>query len=628
MLEESVLDLRKILNHIGKFSKYPKLLQALLKKMCVVWSQDDDSRRVLALIILMKAVKKNPDYFSSCSRGMYLVYVKSSKFIYGSNIGKNNFMKNGLLEFYSLDLNEAYKHAFVFIRQLAITVRKAFLRASKEDTRAVYNWQFVCSLRFWSEFVSRNASSSELIQSLVHPLVQVILGTVSLSPGSRWIALRFHCVECLHILAGVTQLRNQFSEEDGSAGAASVSPFGTSLVPSLPLLLDVFRLFDFNKRSSMASSSPMDLRLMLHFSPSQRRETACLDAVCSWLHDFLTEALTLYAGSVAFPEYSIPAVTEMRTFLKTCRVANFTRNFKVLVKKVNEHADFVRKRRSSIKNLTDSQAIAAVEAGLAAATDSPLLAYYAIHRKARVLELTGLAERFKNENTALDSGDHKSDKKAREMMQKKARRMPGHMDDEEESESSDTDSDASYDLDDGRTIKHISRSKKHKGSSDEVEQQDETVAAASSDEDSDFDLEAALNEEVDDASEHSGEDADQLTDFRLEDFEDENEEEAVKTKGTKMSKKRAHSKSSHADPGKPGRKLQPNSTFGDAGDRADSGDSKRGLKVKKPRKKFVGKMKGDSNARKLKGELGMNLKKHARNVDAKSQPNKKQKRTA
>uniref|UniRef100_A0A0X3NZP3 Nucleolar complex protein 2 homolog n=2 Tax=Schistocephalus solidus TaxID=70667 RepID=A0A0X3NZP3_SCHSO len=421
MLEESILDLRKILNHIGKFSKYPKLLQSLLKKMCVVWSQDDDSRRVLALIILMKAVKKNPDYFSSCSRGMYLVYVKSSKFIYGSNIGKNNFMKNGLLELYSLDLNEAYKHAFVFIRQLAITVRKAFLRASKEDTRAVYNWQFICSLRFWSEFVSRNANSSELVRTLVHPLVQVILGTVSLSPGSRWIALRFHCVECLHILAGVVQLRNRFSDDgEPAAGTAGASSFGTSLVPSLPLLLDVFRLFDFNKRSSMASSAPMDLRLMLHFSPSQRRETACLDAVCSWLHDFLTESLTLYAGSVAFPEYSLPAVTEMRAFLKTCRVANFTRNFKVLVKKVKEHADFVKKRRSCVKNLTDSQAITAVEAGLTTASDSPLFAYYAIHRKARVLELTALAERFKNEDTALDAEDHKSAKKTKERLQKKS----------------------------------------------------------------------------------------------------------------------------------------------------------------------------------------------------------------
>ncbi len=55
----------------------------------------------------------------------------------------------------------------------------------------------------------------------------------------------------------------------------------------------------------------MDLRLMLHFSPSQRKETACMDAVSSWLHDLLTEAITLYASSVAFPEYVAPAVTEV-----------------------------------------------------------------------------------------------------------------------------------------------------------------------------------------------------------------------------------------------------------------------------------------------------------------------------
>lgn len=62
---------------------------------------------------------------------MYLTYVKNSKFIYGNSIAKNNFMKTGLLEAFSLQLDEAYKHAFVFIRQLAITVRKAFLHSSK-----------------------------------------------------------------------------------------------------------------------------------------------------------------------------------------------------------------------------------------------------------------------------------------------------------------------------------------------------------------------------------------------------------------------------------------------------------------------------------------------------------------
>ena len=55
----------------------------------------------------------------------------------------------------------------------------------------------------------------------------------------------------------------------------------------------------------------MDLRLMLHFSPSQRKETACMDAVAAWLHDLLTEALALYANSVAFPEYAASALREV-----------------------------------------------------------------------------------------------------------------------------------------------------------------------------------------------------------------------------------------------------------------------------------------------------------------------------
>lgn len=58
-------------------------------------------------------------------------------------------------------------------------------------------------------------------------------------------------------------------------------------------------------------SAPMDFRLMLHFSPSQLKQTACVDAVAAWLHDLLTESLSLYANSVAFPEYSAAAIIEV-----------------------------------------------------------------------------------------------------------------------------------------------------------------------------------------------------------------------------------------------------------------------------------------------------------------------------
>lgn len=36
-----------------------------------------------------------------------------------------------------------------------------------------------------------------------------------------------------------------------------------------------------------------------------------MDAVAVWLHDLLTEALCLYANSVAFPEYSAAALSEV-----------------------------------------------------------------------------------------------------------------------------------------------------------------------------------------------------------------------------------------------------------------------------------------------------------------------------
>ncbi|VDK40352.1 unnamed protein product [Taenia asiatica] len=381
---------------------------------------------------------------------MYLTYVKDSKFIYGSSIAKNNLMKTGLLEVYSLQLDEAYKHAFVFIRQLAITVRKAFLHTDKEEIRSVYNWQFVCSLKFWCEFVARNAAFNDRIKSLVHPLTQIILGAVS---------------------------------------------------------------------------APMDLRLMLHFSPSQRKETACLDAVAAWLHDLLTEALCLYASSVAFPEYSAAALSEVRDFLKSCRVANFTRDFKALLTKAREHVDLVKRRRATIKSLLDSREIAALESVLGQA-ESPLLAYYLIHRKIRVRELAILSERFKfeGEEHMKAADDFAQEKEASTKAKSaKAPERRSRAPDEEDSNESDTASDASYDIDDGTNVTHVSRSdqkrRKKAGKGKEGEGSD-------SGED-DFDLNAALNEDDgDDDEDIANGNEDELKEFRIDDFEDSDDDKA------------------------------------------------------------------------------------------------------
>lgn len=122
----------------------------------------------------------------------------------------------------------------------------------------------------------------------------------------------------LHILSGVptlseTSVTDKCLSVDGQKSTSltghALAPARRVLVPSLPLLLDTFQLVNFNRRASSASKAPIDLRLLLHFSPSQRRETASLDAIISWLIDLLTEAAAIHANSVVFPEYALPMIS-------------------------------------------------------------------------------------------------------------------------------------------------------------------------------------------------------------------------------------------------------------------------------------------------------------------------------
>lgn len=46
----------------------------------------------------------------------------------------------------------------------------------KENFQAVYNWQFINSLRFWSELITLSKQQS-MLRSLLYPLVQVSEGS-------------------------------------------------------------------------------------------------------------------------------------------------------------------------------------------------------------------------------------------------------------------------------------------------------------------------------------------------------------------------------------------------------------------------------------------------------------------
>ena len=63
-----------------------------------------------------------------------------------------------------------YQHAFVYVRQLAIHLRNALAATNKKDAfKAIYNWQFINSLRVWTKVVAAYPEESGL-----RPLVYVV----------------------------------------------------------------------------------------------------------------------------------------------------------------------------------------------------------------------------------------------------------------------------------------------------------------------------------------------------------------------------------------------------------------------------------------------------------------------
>lgn len=307
--------------YIPFLSAFERIAEGMLKALTALWSAPLDSSedyqvvRLNAFFRIRQLALTQPfPFVETCLKKIYLAYARRAKLGVSSSattaMPTLTFMGNCLVELYSLDYHSSYQHAFVYIRQLALLLRAAMQKKTKESFQQVFCWQYVHCLKLWVAVLSQAAPTDDgaMMRSLIFPLTEIIQGTCRLVPAPvRHVPMRFHYIRLLQQLAAASE----------------------SFIPTTSFLLECldwkeWYLSPKKVKGGGGATRGLQMQYLLKLGKDDalRTQEQLEPAISEWFV-LMQREIELYRYSAGFPEFSIRIVQRLKLFCKETRNARW-----------------------------------------------------------------------------------------------------------------------------------------------------------------------------------------------------------------------------------------------------------------------------------------------------------------
>ncbi|KAF9094247.1 Nucleolar Complex 2 protein [Mortierella sp. AM989] len=308
---------------------FPKVAKDMLKHLLFLWSTASDRVRIISfLTIRTMCLQLGSNYLDLALKGVYLTFVRYAKTTTMHTLPNLHLMQNCVAQLYGLDFERSYQHGFVYIRQLAIHLRNAVMVKTKESFKAVYNWQYLHCLGLWAQVVSthalNNAGQPTPLHALIYPLVQVSQGALRLVPTTTYYPLRFQIIRNLI----------QLIENTGT------------FIPLAPFLFEVLEGGEMKRPGRKGTLKPLEWDLGFKCSKDYKGSRVYQDGTGEQVYELMTEYYSLFSTSISFPELAIPAIIQLKRFVKKSTLVKLTKQFAGLVEKLEQNSRFIENERN------------------------------------------------------------------------------------------------------------------------------------------------------------------------------------------------------------------------------------------------------------------------------------------